>query len=105
MPGTVASSTATPTLNILRMSWSSYILELRHSHTALSLDMLGGIWYDFSRCPKTFPSSSMAEQSAVNRWVVGSNPTSGAKDSVVRPVLKPGAFHVRVGIPNGKKQI
>src|SRR5258708_1555736 len=53
----------------------------------LYLDMLGGIWYDFSRCPKTFPSSSMAEQSAVNRWVVGSNPTSGAKDSVVRPVL------------------
>src|SRR5581483_2910141 len=25
-----------------------------------------------------FPSSSMAEQSAVNRWVVGSSPTSGA---------------------------
>ena len=28
----------------------------------------------------TFPSSSMAEQSAVNRWVVGSSPTSGAKN-------------------------
>jgi hypothetical protein len=25
-----------------------------------------------------FPGSSMAEQPAVNRWVVGSNPTQGA---------------------------
>ncbi len=31
-----------------------------------------------------FRSSSVVEQPAVNRWVVGSNPTCGAIKSIVR---------------------
>ena len=33
------------------------------------------LYYIFARA---FPCSSVAEQAAVNRWVVGSNPTGGA---------------------------